>query len=351
MRSISYDLPERPSERLRALAEFAQAEGLDELDSYGRGVAFSRLEAELAGIFGKEDAAFMPTGRLCQLVALKIHTSRRGINRVALHPKSHLEVYERRAYDLAGGMSALPLGHYARLPGLADVTAVLDEVGAVVVEVPMLELACSLPPWDELVAISEACRSRNVPLHADGARLWEAAPYYQRSYRQIAALFDSLYVSFYKGLNATAGGALLGDAAFVERARVWQDRFGGTLPRFFPIVLDACRSLADNLPAIPIHHARAQDLARALGRLADVRIVPDPPHTNTFWVILPGNEANLRRASEKVAAEMGIETVHFVRDVGIPGVSAIQIVVGPATLEITDDEAVAAFARLRDLVS
>jgi threonine aldolase len=90
----------------------------------------------------------------------------------------------------------------------------------VVIEIPMLELACSLPPWDELVAISDACRSRDVVLHADDARLWEVARHYQRSYRQIAALFDSLYVSFYKGLNATAGGALLVDAVFVERARI-----------------------------------------------------------------------------------------------------------------------------------
>jgi hypothetical protein len=66
---------------------------------------------------------------------------------------------------------------------------------------------------------------------------------------------------------------------------------------------------------------------------------------------VPGDEVALRRASNKVAAEMGIYTVHFVRDVGIPALATIQIVVGPATLQTTDDEAVAAFARLRHLAS
>jgi threonine aldolase len=350
-RSLSYDRPDRPSDRLRTLAAFAEAEGLDAYDSYGRGAPFERLEAELVRIFGLEAAVFMPTGRLCQLVALKIHAERRGIARVALHPKSHLEVYERRAHEIAGGIAGIPLGHYARLPTVGDIEAIPDRIAAVVLELPMLELACRLPAWDELAAISAHCRSRGIALHADGARLWEAIPFYGRPHGEVAALFDSLYVSFYKGLNAMAGGALLGDGAFVRHARVWQDRFGGVVPRVHPILLDAYRGLRETLGAVPVHHARAQSLARALASVEGVTIVPDPPHTNTFWVVLPGTEAGLRRAAEQVRIEQGITTVHFVRDPGLPGLIAPQIVVGPATLEVSDEEAARAFERLRDLTA
>lgn len=351
VRSISYSRPERPGERLRCLADFAEAEGLDIFDGYGQGEVFRRLESELTGLFNREAAVFMPTGRLCQLVALKIHTEQRRVARVAVHPISHLEVYEKRAYELAGGIAGIPLGQHHRLPTLADVEAISDPVAAVVLEIPMLELACSLPSWEELVAISAYCRKHGIALHADGARLWEAAAFYGRSLAEIATLFDTLYVSFYKGLNAMAGGALLGDAAFIQGARVWQDRFGGILPHFFPIALDAYRCLRSNLAAVPFYHDRAQRLAQALSLVEGLRIVPDPPHTNTFWIMMPGREDRLRDAARQVVAEFGVETVHFVRQPSVPGTVAIQIVVGSATLDVPDDEAVRAFARLRDLTA
>jgi threonine aldolase len=75
-------------------------------------------------------------------------------------------------------------------------------------ELPQREIGGLLPEWDDLVAQAAWTRERGIALHLDGARLWEAAPFYERSYAEIAGLFDSVYVSFYKGLGALAGPRL-----------------------------------------------------------------------------------------------------------------------------------------------
>ena len=62
-----------------------------------------------------------------------------------------------------------------------------------------------------------------MALHLDGARLWESRPFYENArYAEIAALFDTVYFSFYKGLGGLAGGALAGPADVIAEARVWQ---------------------------------------------------------------------------------------------------------------------------------
>ena len=83
-----------------------------------------------------------------------------------------------------------------------DSLGVMEGVGLPVA--PLRDAGFLLPRWDDLVAFSQACRDRGVPLHLDGARIWESAPALQHSPAQIAALADSVYVSFYKGVGALA---------------------------------------------------------------------------------------------------------------------------------------------------
>ena len=84
-------------------------------------------------------------------------------------------------------------------------------LGAVQLGLPLREAGCLLPTWDELVAFSEAARDLGVPFHVDGARLWESQPHLDHTFPEITALFDSVYVSFYKGLRAMAGAAVACD--------------------------------------------------------------------------------------------------------------------------------------------
>ena len=107
-------------------------------------------------------------------------------------------------------------------------------LGAVLLELPLRDAGYLLPSWDELVAFSQACRERGVPLHLDGARIWESAPHLGHSPAEIAALADSVYVSLYKGLGGLAGAAVAGPEDEVAQARVWRNRMGGTLFSLMP---------------------------------------------------------------------------------------------------------------------
>ncbi len=110
------------------------------------------------------------------------------------------------------------------------------------IELPLRDAGFLLPTWEDLVAFTGRARERGVPVHLDGARLWESQPFYDRPHADIAGLFDSVYVSFYKGLGGIAGAALAGHD-LVAQARIWQARHGGNLFSMLPF--DVAR---DGLP-------------------------------------------------------------------------------------------------------
>src|SRR4029453_15083491 len=110
-------------------------------------------------------------------------------------------------------------------------------------ELPQREIGGRLPEWDDLLAQVEWARARQIALHLDGARLWEAQPFYDRPHAEIAGLFDSVYVSFYKGLGGMGGAALAADAGTIAEARVWLRRHGGNLVTLHPFVVAAERAL------------------------------------------------------------------------------------------------------------
>src|SRR5262249_1887662 len=156
-------------------------------------------------------------------------------------------------------------------------------------ELPQREIGGQLPAWEDLCAQAAWARERGAALQMDGARLWEAAPGYGRSYADAAALFDSVYVSFYKGVGAIAGSALAGPAGVGAEARIWQKRHGGKLIQIYPYVISARLKLRERLPRFPGYHQRALSVARALAAIPGVRVNPDPPHAHMMHVFLPGD--------------------------------------------------------------
>lgn len=119
---------------------------------------------------------------------------------------------------------------------------------ALVVELPQRGLGGQLPPWDAQVAWA---RERGAAAHLDGACLWEAAAGYGRTLAEVAALFDTTNVSFYKGLGALPGCCLAGPADVVAEVREWRQRMGGTLFGLWPGAASALSCLRRRLPLMP----------------------------------------------------------------------------------------------------
>ena len=95
-----------------------------------------------------------------------------------------------------------------------------------VLELPQRMNGGDVMSWDDLERIRSLCTERGVRMHMDGARLFEAAQYYEKGAPEVAKLFDSVYISFYKGLGSIGGAALIGDTDFLQLAKRHEARIG-----------------------------------------------------------------------------------------------------------------------------
>jgi threonine aldolase len=345
----AFDAP--MSERLTALA--ADAGTLYDLgespDMYGDGVV-AELERRVAGLLGFPAAAFFPTGTMAQQVALRAWAGRTGSPVVALHPLAHPEVHELGALSVVSGLGAVHPTDEPRLPTADEVRELGEPFGTLMLELPLRDAGFVLPSWDELVAVVEAARERDAVVHFDGARLWESTTHFGHSLAEIAALADSVYLSFYKSLGGMSGAVLVGPEGLVEEARIWRHRYGGMVFQQFPAALAALAGLERELPLLPSYVAHARVVAGALaeGFAASAapwfRVHPQVPHTHQFQVWLPYAAEVLNEASVRQAEETG--TALFRRwsaaGAGPPGVSSTEVTVAGPGLEWTRDEVRAA---------
>lgn len=320
--------PQDPGEELLRVGQWCRDQGLH-ADVYGRGELVTGFEAKVAALLGKPAAVFMPSGTMAQQIALRIAAERSGIAHVAMHPTSHLELHEERGYAHLHGLRVTLLGPQRRPLAAADLAAFPERIAALLTELPAREIGGRLPPWDDLVALSALARSRGIHLQLDGARLWEAREgYAPRVHAEIAALFDSVYVSFYKGVGALAGAMLLGDEGFIAEARIWRRRHGGTLVQLHPFVASAAMRFDAQLARIPAWLDRARRFAAALSTIDGLVVTPSPPEVNLFHVHLPVAVDALAAARDRIAATDRAWLLPNVAASDVPGWSKVEIYVG-----------------------
>ncbi len=272
-------------------------------DQYGNGPV-TELEERVARLLGLPAAVFFPTGTQAQQVALRCWAERTGNPTVAMHPLGHPEVHERRALSTLTGLRTIASTYEPRPPTAEEVRELDEPFGTLMLELPLREPGFLLPTWDELVETVAAARDRGAKVHFDGARLWETTVHFGQDLPAIAALADSVYVSFYKTLGGLSGAALAGPADLIAQARAWRHRYGGNVFQQWPTVVSALAGLTTVLPQVPSYVEHARVIGAALARLPGARIHPDPVHTHQFqlWLPYPAdrlNEASLRLAEEE----------------------------------------------------
>ena len=327
-------------ESLTALAAVPESEGA--LDVYGDGALMQDLEHEVASLLGKPAGRFFHKGVAAQLAALRVYAEGRPGAPVAMHPQSHIAIDEAEAYAQLMGLRAAMVGEPDAPITLAQLQALTERPAVVVIELPLRRGGFRLPEWAELAAISAWCRAEGVPLHFDGARLWESAPHYGRSLQEIAALADSVYVSFYKGLGGLAGCVLAGPEDFVASTKPWQSRLGGDLFTAYPMVLSARAGLQAQRPRMAGYRERARQLAAALQAVPGFAVAPERPHINSFQLHLPAaSPERLREALLALARREGFWLGARAAASSRPGCAMVEIVIGDAADGWQDAEAVA----------
>jgi threonine aldolase len=329
--AVSGHHPGTPAEAFAALARACDELGVEEWDTYGERGPVAMLEDDLVERFEVEAAAYFPSGVMAQQVALRIHCDRAGRRRVAMPDLSHLLVHEEDGPRI---LHDLEVVHLTRgfVPPTADaLDALPGRLGAVLVELPLRDAGCLLPAWGELEELSAACRARGVALHVDGARIWEAQPWFDRPLAEIAGLAESIYVSFYKGLGGLTGAALLGPEDFVAEARLWRRRLGGTTFRATAEAVSALAGLQDRLPLIPDTVAWARSFAAALPDTCGVQ--PGVPQTNQFLVFASGDADEVNERTAAAIDEHGIGLPVWA-STDQPGRIRTEVVASPAALSL-----------------
>ena len=315
-------------------------------DRYGEGGFVETFERRMAELLGKPAAALLPSGTMAQQIALRIHCDRRGRTTVAFHPTCHLELHEHHAHAHLHGLKAELIGDRDRLIALEDLEALRVPIGALLIELPQREIGGRLPEWEDLLAQIQWARDRDIATHLDGARIWESAPYYGRSHSEIAALFDTVYVSLYKALGGLAGSILAGPDDFIAEARVWRHRHGGTVWNLFPFAALAQLGLDDLLPQMPRFLGHARALAGQLRHVPGLTVVPDPPQTPLFHVHVRGDVETIRERAIDIALERRVWLFDTVSPTVIPHMSKVELSVGEPALEISPEEAAELFRTL-----
>jgi len=279
----------RPTAAMRRA--MAEAEVGD--DFYEEDPTVRLLEQETAAVLGMEAALFTPTGCMGNEIAVAVQTLRG--QSILLHRDSHLRLVEASAVSGVMGREYRVLeGDRGRLRA-EDVTRALadggkDGIALVEVENTQNWGSGAIYSLPMLEAIAVAARARGIPLHLDGARIWNASAATGVPPASYAAVADTVMVCFSKGLGAPVGSALAGSADMVREARGIRKTFGGGMRQVGIIAAGALHGMRHHRERLVDDHRRARAYAEAIADIPGIRLDPatiesniviaeiDPPH-------------------------------------------------------------------------
>jgi threonine aldolase len=245
-----------------------------------------RLERMAAEICGKEAGLFMPSGTMANLVALLAHTGRAG--EVLIEQTSHVIRLEM------GGIAAVAGLAYRPLPGrrgAMDIDALAEAItpallpgrlatALVCMETTHNGAGGTVLALDHMKAVYELARGQGIPVHTDGARLFNAAVALGVPASRIAANTDSVSFCVSKGLSAPVGSLLVGTEALIGRARAFRRMVGGNLRQGGVIAAAGIVALETMIDRLAEDHRTAKRLAQGLARIDPRLVDPEAIETN-----------------------------------------------------------------------
>jgi threonine aldolase len=281
----------------RLLAEIAETRGIAE-DDYSRDGVVAELEGRIAALLGKEAAVFMPSGTLANHLALRLLA--RGGRRVLVQHESHLYNDEGDCAQQLSGLTLVPLALGRASFTLDEAAAAVDgppearvavPVGAISIETPVRRMAGEAFDFAEMRRIAGFGREHGIGLHLDGARLLIESVYTGIAPAEYAGLFDTVYVSLYKYLNAAAGAVLAGPRAMLDGLYHQRRMFGGGLPHVWPyaaVALHYLDGFDERLAAAATAFDKLLDALRDQPRITVIR---PPIATNVTLLQVSGDTA------------------------------------------------------------
>lgn len=248
----------------------------------------NQLQQRVAAMLGKEAAVFLPSGAMCNAVAVKVHAQ--PGDAIVCERFAHVYRSEFGSAAVLSGVTTEPIDGDRGLFTAEQVSAALDRFGAYG---PVPRLLCveqthnfgggAVWPLGQLRAACDAVRARGLKVHMDGARLLNASIASGVAPRAFAEGCDSVWIDFSKGLGCPVGAVLAGSTEFIAQAWRWKHAFGGAMRQSGILAAAGLYALDHHVERMADDHASARLLAEGLAALPGVRLVPGMPETNIVF--------------------------------------------------------------------
>lgn len=253
-------------------------------DVFGEDPSINELENFSASLFGMESAIFCPSGTMTNQIAIKCHTQ--PGDEVICDLDSHIYQYEGGGIAFNSGCSVRLLsGNRGRITASQVEQAInADDIHKPVSRLVGLENTSnrgggSCYNWQEIEKISTVCKEKGLILHLDGARLFNALVSTGQTAAQYGKVFDSISICLSKGLGAPVGSILLGNSAFIKKARRVRKVFGGGMRQAGMLAAAGMYALQHNVTRLKTDHEHARRIAEALSKKSFVKEIL-PVETN-----------------------------------------------------------------------
>ena len=299
MIDLRSDTVTKPSDNMRAA--MASAEVGD--DVFREDPTVNLLQERAAEIFEKEAALFVPTGSMGNEIAVKLHT--KPGQEIIIEERGHVLNYELGAASVISGVTIRPVksgdgsGHLT----WEEIAPALHINQAY--WIPPTALIClenthnfaggSVMTAKHCADVCEKAHAVGLPIHMDGARIFNAAVALDSSVADLTRACDSVMFTLSKGLGAPAGSILLGTRDFIEEARTWRKRLGGGMRQIGILAAAGLIAIEDGPERLHEDHDNAKALAEGVAGIKGVLI--DPSKVQTNIVIFDVSETG-RAASE-----------------------------------------------------
>ena len=275
------DTVTRPTPEMREA--MARAEVGD--DVYLEDPTVNRLQEMAAAMLGKEAALFVPSGTMGNQVCIRLHT--RPGQEVIAEERSHIFNAEMAATAAVSGCLARPVRGEDGLLDWPSVQAAIRphiyyvaQTGLVTLENSHNFAGGSVMPMDRMQEICDGVHAAGLPIHLDGARIFNAATALNRDVAEMVAPFDSIMFCLSKGLCAPVGSLIIGSREFIDRALAVRKMFGGGMRQVGVLAAAGLIALEKMTKRLAEDHANAQLLARGVAELPGIRIDPEKAQTN-----------------------------------------------------------------------
>lgn len=274
-------------------------------DVYGEDPTVNRLEAMAAELIGKDASVLVPTGTMANLAAMLAHCPRG--TKALLGSEAHTYVYEAGGAAALGGIVMTPIrnveggeldlehlrdelerppdAHFA-LPSLIELENTHNLGGG-----PAVELS-------HIAAVAELAQAHRLPVHLDGARIFNAAIALETTPKTIASYADTVSFCLSKGLAAPVGSLLCGSHEFIGRARRMRKVLGGGMRQAGIIAAAGIVALETMVERLADDHLNARALAEGLGLIAGINVCPVKRRTNMVVFDLDGGADESRKFTD-----------------------------------------------------